>query len=81
MCLYKGECAFFYYFFCKLGVFAVVYLHAVVVGTLAVEMAAVVVYTAVIQRAEAHEPMLQGVVPLLMHVIMPYHILLTGESL
>lgn len=79
MCLYKGECAFFGGG--KLGVFAVIYLHAVVVGTLAVEMAAMVVHTAVIQRAEAHESMLQGVVPLLMHVIMPYHILLTGESL
>lgn len=58
-----------------------VYLHAVVVGALAVEMAAVVVDAAVIQRAEAHESVLQGVVPLLMHVVMPYHILLTGESL
>lgn len=71
----------FFFFFCKLWVFAVVYLHAVVVGTLAVEMAAVVIHTAVIQRAEAHESVLQGVVSLLMHVIMPYHILLTSESL
>lgn len=58
-----------------------VYLHAVVVGALAVEMATVVVHAAVVQRAKAHESVLQGVVPLLMHVIMPYHILLTGESL
>lgn len=52
-----------------------------VVGALAIKMATVVVHAAVIQWAKAHESVLQGVVPLLMHVIMPYHILLTGESL
>lgn len=50
-------------------------------GTFSIEMAAMVVDTAVIQRAEAHESMLQGVVSLLVHVIMPDHILLTGKPL
>lgn len=40
-----------------------------------------VVDAAVIQRAEPHEAMLQGVVPLLMHVVVPDHILLTGKPL
>jgi hypothetical protein len=40
-----------------------------------------VVDTAVIQRAEAHEAMLQGVVPLLVHVVMSDHVLLTCEPL
>lgn len=59
----------------------VVYLHAVVMGTFSIEVAAMVVDTAVIQRAEAHEAMLQGVVPLLVHVVVPDYILLTGKPL
>lgn len=57
------------------------YLHAVVMGTFSIEVAAMVVDTAVIQRAEAHEAMLQGVVPLLVHVVVPDYILLTGKPL
>lgn len=57
------------------------YLHAVVMGTFSIEMAAMVVDTAIIQRAEAHESMLQGVVSLLVHVVMPDYILLTGKPL
>lgn len=57
------------------------YLHAVVVRALAVQVTAVVVHAAVVQWAEAHEPVLQGVVPLLVHVVMPDDVLLTGESL
>lgn len=52
-----------------------------VVGALPVEMAAVVVDTAVVQRAEAHEAVLQGVVPLLVHVVMSDHVLLAREPL
>ena len=52
-----------------------------VVGTLAVEVAAVVVDAAVVQGAKAHEAVLQGVVPLLVHVVVPDDVLLTGESL
>lgn len=58
-----------------------VYLHTVVVSALAIQMAAVVIHAAVIQRAEAPEAVLQRVVPLLVHVVVPYHILFTGESL
>lgn len=57
------------------------HLHAVVVGALPVEVAAVVVDAAVVQRAEAHEAVLQRVVPLLVHVVVPDHILLAGEPL
>lgn len=57
------------------------YLHTVVVGALAVEVAAVVVDAAVIQWTEAHEAMLQGVVPFLVHVVVSYNILFTRESL
>lgn len=52
-----------------------------VVGALPVEVAAVVVDAAVVQRAEAHEAVLQGVVPLLVHVVVPDHILLAREPL
>lgn len=52
-----------------------------VVGALPIEVAAVVVDTAVIQRAEAHEAVLQGVVTLLVHVVMSDHVLLTCEPL
>lgn len=57
------------------------YLHAVVMGAFSIEMAAMVVDTAVVQRAKAHESMLQGVVPLLVHVVVPDYILLTGKPL
>lgn len=57
------------------------YLHAVVMGAFSVEVAAMVVDAAVIQGAEAHEAMLQGVVPLLVHVVVPDYILLTGKPL
>lgn len=57
------------------------YLHAVVVSALPVEVAAVVVHTAVVQGAETHEAVLQGVISLLVHVVMPNHVLFTGESL
>lgn len=63
------------------GVNCVVYLHAVVMCTFSIEMAAMVVDTAVIQRAEAHESMLQRVVPLLVHVVVPDYILLAGKPL
>lgn len=59
----------------------ILYLHAVVMGAFSVEVAAMVVDAAVIQRAEAHEAMLQGVVPLLVHVVVPDYILLTGKPL
>lgn len=52
-----------------------------VVGALSIEVAAVVVDTAIVQRAEAHEAMLQGVVSFLVHVVMPDHVLLTCEPL
>lgn len=57
------------------------YLHAVVMGAFSIEVAAMVVDTAVVQRAEAHEAMLQRVVPLLVHVVVPDYILLTGKPL
>lgn len=57
------------------------HLHAVVVGALPVEVAAVVVDAAVVQRAEAHEAVLQRVVALLVHVVVPDHVLLTREPL
>lgn len=57
------------------------HLHAVVVGALPVEVAAVVVDAAVVQGAEAHEAVLQGVVPLLVHVVVPNHVLLAREPL
>lgn len=57
------------------------YLHAVVMGAFSIEVTAVVVDAAVVQRAEAHEAMLQRVVPLLVHVVVPDYILLTGEPL
>lgn len=57
------------------------HLHAVVVGALPVEVAAVVVDTAVVQRAEAHEAMLEGVVAFLVHVVVSDHILLAREPL
>lgn len=50
-------------------------------GAFSVEVAAMVVDAAVIQRAEAHEAVLQGVVPLLVHVVVPDYILLTGKPL
>lgn len=50
-------------------------------GAFSIEVAAMVVHTAVIQRAEAHESMLQGVVSLLVHVVMPDYILLTSKPL
>lgn len=52
-----------------------------VVGAFPIEVAAVVVDTAIIQRAEAHEAMLQGVVALLVHVVMSDHVLLACEPL
>jgi hypothetical protein len=58
-----------------------VYLHAVVVGALPVEVAAMVVDATVVQWAEAHEAMLQGVVPLLVHIVVPDHVLFAGEPL
>lgn len=57
------------------------HLHAVVMGAFSVEVAAVVVDAAVVQRAEAHEAVLQGVVALLVHVVVPDHVLLAGEPL
>lgn len=57
------------------------HLHAVVVGALSIEVAAVVVDTAVIQRAEAHEAVLEGIVAFLVHVVMSDHVLLTCEPL
>lgn len=40
-----------------------------------------VVHAAVIQGAEAHEAMLEGVITFLVHVVMSNHILFTSESL
>lgn len=57
------------------------HLHAVVVGALPIEVAAVVVDAAIVQRAEAHEAVLQGVVSLLVHVVMSDHVLLACEPL
>lgn len=59
----------------------ILYLHAMVMGAFSVEVAAMVVDTAVIQRAKTHEAMLQGVVPLFVHIVVPDHILLTSEPL
>lgn len=50
-------------------------------GAFSVEVAAVVVDTAVVQGAEAHKAVLQGVVALLVHVVVPDHVLLAGEPL
>lgn len=50
-------------------------------GAFSIEVAAMVVDTTVVQRAEAHESMLQRVVPLLVHVVVPDYILLTGKPL
>lgn len=58
-----------------------VYLHAVVMGAFSIEVATMVVDAAVVQRTETHEAMLQGVVPLLVHVVVPDYILLTGKPL
>lgn len=52
-----------------------------IVGALPIEVAAVVVDAAVVQRAEAHEAVLQGVVALLVHVVVADHVLLTREPL
>lgn len=52
-----------------------------VMRALPVEVAAVVVDAAIIQWAEAHEAVLQGVVPLLVHVVMSDHVLLACEPL
>lgn len=57
------------------------YLHAVVVCAFPVQVAAMIVNTAVVQWAETHEAVLKGIVTLLVHVVMPDHILLTCESL
>lgn len=57
------------------------YLHAVVVCAFPIQVAAVIVHTAVIQGAEAHEAVLEGVITFLVHVVMPNHILFTSESL
>lgn len=40
-----------------------------------------IVHTAVIQGAEAHEAVLEGIITFLVHVVMPNHILFTSESL
>lgn len=63
------------------GLCSAVYLHAVVVGAFSIEVAAVIVDATVVQGAEAHEAMLQGIVPLLVHVVVPDYILLTGKPL
>lgn len=57
------------------------YLHAVVVCAFPIQVAAVIVHTAVIQGAEAHEAVLEGIITFLVHVVMPNHILFTSESL
>lgn len=57
------------------------YLHAVIVCAFPIQVTAMIVDTAVIQGAETHEAMLEGVVAFLVHVVMPDHILLTRESL
>lgn len=48
---------------------------------LSIEVAAVIVDAAVVQGAEAHEAVLQRVVPLLVHVVVPDYILFTGKPL
>lgn len=57
------------------------YLHAVVVCAFPIQVAAVIVHTTVIQGAEAHEAVLEGIITFLVHVVMPNHILFTSESL
>lgn len=57
------------------------HLHAVVVCAFPIQVAAVIVHTAVIQGAEAHEAVLEGIITFLVHVVMPNHILFTSESL
>lgn len=52
-----------------------------VVGALPIEVAAVVVDAAIVQRAETHEAMLQGVVSFLVHVVVPDHVLLACKPL
>lgn len=59
----------------------VLYLHAVVMRALSIEVAAMIVDAAVIQGAEAHEAVLQRVVPLLVHVVVPDYILFTSKPL
>lgn len=63
------------------GRVCVLYLHAVVMRALSIEVAAMIVDAAVIQGAEAHEAVLQRVVPLLVHVVVPDYILFTGKPL
>lgn len=48
---------------------------------LSIEVTAVIVDAAVVQGAEAHEAVLQRVVPLLVHVVVPDYILFTGKPL
>lgn len=48
---------------------------------LSIEVAAMIVDAAVIQGAEAHEAVLQRVVPLLVHVVVPDYILFTSKPL
>lgn len=48
---------------------------------LSIEVAAMIVDAAVIQGAEAHEAVLQRVVPLLVHVVVPDYILFTRKPL
>ena len=57
------------------------YLHAVVVCAFPIQVAAMIVYATVIQGAEAHEAVLEGIITFLVHVVMPNHILFTSESL
>lgn len=40
-----------------------------------------IVHATVIQGAEAHEAVLEGIITFLVHVVMPNHILFTSESL
>lgn len=48
---------------------------------LSIEVTAVIVDAAVVQGTEAHEAVLQRVVPLLVHVVVPDYILFTGKPL
>lgn len=57
------------------------YLHAVVVCAFPIQVAAMIVHATVIQGAEAHEAVLEGIIAFLVHVVMPNHILFTSESL
>lgn len=52
-----------------------------VVCAFPIQVAAMIVNAAVVQGAETHEAVLKRVVTLLVHVVMPDHILLTCESL